>query len=196
MVTEASKPAIIRIKTDEKVNIINMRNKEEKYVLRFCASILSVPKNAKNVQTIFGYMPTGNQMTYNKLTGLPFGFSYEIEAGNDTYKYRKIEIDIINNKREPLFTDNNYYSSYDEFVKYYDDEVFPEPVYTKDDLDDSLDEEYIDEEEYDQYELPKEESVLDKYMCDESSDEDQEELDEYDEEYDEEYDDEYYDISE
>lgn len=123
-------------------NILHINETQNEYVLRYCASELSIPKNVRKITTIFGSSPkTGHTSTFNNCTGLPYGFSYEIKRGADNVGYRKIEHDIIIGKKFPLINEPNYLYSYQNFVDYYFDEKFLEPYYEDND--------YEEEEEYD-----------------------------------------------
>lgn len=141
-------------------NIIDMgiiQQKNKKYVLRYCASELSIPCKAIHIILIFGksYI-TGNQTNFNNKTGLPFGYCYMIEKGQDIANYRKIEIDILADKKIPDLDEPNYFYSYDAFVKYYNDEKFPEPQYEDDECyckEDEKDEEIIDNFKHDMLNL-------------------------------------------
>lgn len=157
-------------------DIIHVNKTNNDFVLRYCASEQSLPKNAKNISAIFGIsQKTGHTTTFNKLTGLPFGFSYEINKGDDVPYFRKIEHDIIIGKAKPTIDEQNYLYSYDEFIKYYYDEKFSEPCY---DYDEDDKEEYDDS--YDENEKPIEnythtyDDDLDTFIEEISSDEDHE----------------------
>jgi hypothetical protein len=96
------------------------------FVLRFCASELSVPSNATNITQIFGKSITGSSSTFNRATNLPFGFSYKIGKNLDTHKRRIIEYDIDMNNQKNFYT-------YNEFINYYYDEKFIENNVSQDD---------------------------------------------------------------
>ena len=98
-------------------------------VTRFCASPLLIPKEAFNIMPIWGSTGLNELDNFNKDTGLDYGFSYKIRKEYDIcFKMRKIEKDMILDR---IIPQNNTYEehlvSYDNFVNYYNDEVFPEP---------------------------------------------------------------------
>ncbi|AYV76050.1 MAG: hypothetical protein Terrestrivirus4_98 [Terrestrivirus sp.] len=120
--------------------------------LRFCASSKSIPVDAFNVLNLWGSVNGEKQDTFNNSTGLPHGFSYNIKKTHDKcFVKRKIEKDISFNRYFGKNNFNNSYydncnncdnyddedfiiymkynqrnNSYDNFVKYYDDEEFEE----------------------------------------------------------------------
>jgi hypothetical protein len=94
-------------------------------VLRFCASRLSIPKEAFSVAPLFGFFSN-----FNKDTGLECGFSYKILKEHDKcFEMRKIEYDIImerhGHQADPNCSD--HLVSYKNFIQYYNDEAFPLP---------------------------------------------------------------------
>jgi hypothetical protein len=103
---------------------------ETEYVMRYCASVLTIPKSATKITEIIGTSPkTGHMSSFNTCTGLPYGFSYMIKKDLDTTKYRKIELDIFSGKKQATLDEPNYLYSYENFISYYSDEKFPEPIF-------------------------------------------------------------------
>lgn len=121
--------------------------------LRYCASSKSIPSDAFNVLWLWGSVNGEKKDTFNNLTGLPYGFSYNIKKANDKcFLKRKIEKDISFYRHlskndydygnycyfdtgNDLIDDDNFVNymkyqqrnhSYENFVDYYDDEKFEE----------------------------------------------------------------------
>lgn len=96
---------------------------------RFCASFLSVPKEAFSVFPIWDVI--GNREDkFNKKTGLEYGFIYKVRKEHDRcFTMRKIENDIMWNRKLPKKNGlvPEHFLSYDSFVKYYNDEKFGSP---------------------------------------------------------------------
>lgn len=105
-----------------KMDSLDVANKE--YILRYCASEKSIPKEAININLIYGKTwEYGQQELFNNYTNLPFGYSYKIEKKNNVHPKRIIEFDLN-------FLQNNNYNNYnmmkslDNFINYYNDEEF------------------------------------------------------------------------
>lgn len=101
-------------------------------VIRFCASRLSIPHKAFEVCAIKHSVDGTDYGKFNKRTGLNYGFWYCVSNIHEPYKkYRKIELDILHIIELPLSEyiniNENHLYSYDAFVAYYDDEIFPSP---------------------------------------------------------------------
>lgn len=104
----------------EDKNKINRNIVNEDYILRFCASEKSIPKESSNINLIYGKTwEFGEQELFNKYTNLPFGYSYKIEKKYNIHPKRIIEYDInANIKNYEIMT------NYNNFVNYYEDEEF------------------------------------------------------------------------
>ena len=101
--------------------VVNKLEKNDVLIERYCASELSLPKNAINITCLCPKNNVSFDPTYNKLTGLPFGFSYFIAKSESAKSnLRIIERDIAKT--------GDYYDinlDYENMKKYYSDEIFP-----------------------------------------------------------------------
>ena len=132
-------------------------------MVRYCASFLSIPKEAFNVFPIWDSI--GNREDkFNKKTRLEYGFTYKIRKEHDRcFVMRKIERDVIANRNSAK---NNlvpeHFFSYNSFIKYYDDEKFGNPQ----NYQDSSDEENEKIDYYEQYQDNLDFYNMNKYISD------------------------------
>lgn len=95
-------------------------------VMRYCASSLSIPADAFGILNIYDK----NMETFNEYTNMPYGFSYKIQKDKDPQPFtsRKIEKEIAMNRWLGSLEIKDHLLSYDNFINYYDDEEFSEPI--------------------------------------------------------------------
>lgn len=108
---------------------INFNNEEQKInkngellMLRYCASELSIPTQAVNIERL--NKPNTFQ-DENKFTNMAYGYSYWIEKKYNTLKkMRKFEktVNLFFNKETVTLPD--HFFSYNDFIEFYNDEKF------------------------------------------------------------------------
>ena len=98
-------------------------------VIRYCASVLSIPREAFCRTAIWGSNGLTRTNIFNKNTGLDYGFSYKIRKEYDRqFELRRIEHDILNDVKSDRVLFHKHLMNYQDFVRYYYDEEFSEPI--------------------------------------------------------------------
>jgi len=129
-------------------------------VLRYCASVLSIPAHATEITPIWRNDGLGHTDNFNKNTNIGYGFAYCINHQNSSQKVRMIEYEIASNVwASETISDQSYLWNIEKFIDHYSDEYFEKvsyPKYVKYEYfedDEGYKHKYISEEEFDDYKL-------------------------------------------
>lgn len=112
------------LKKDILENPIDMdkKTKDSEFVMRYCASVLSVPAHALTVTQLCKKSEAGEDIMFNEKIGLPFGFSYYVKKGTDPYIIKR----IFEEEKQKKYDNKEFLISYEAFTTHYKDEVFVE----------------------------------------------------------------------
>lgn len=98
------------------INNIKFPWDNQNHVVRYCASRLSIPRDAISVDAIY----VENRNT-NDNANMEYGYTYIIHKANNIHPIRKFELEINHYK----YMNKDFLSSYLKFTNHYNDEIFP-----------------------------------------------------------------------